>query len=136
MKKIFLLFGLSILIITFSYAQSVGVGIITPNTSAMLDINSSSKGLLIPRVLLTGTNDVTTITSPAVSLLVYNTAANGTGETAVTPGYYYWNNTAWVMLSTVASSASSWQLTGNAGTSVANNFFGILYRNSSHTLYQ
>lgn len=51
----------------------------------MLDVKSANKGLLIPNVALTGTTDATTITTPAVSLLVYNTAT----IIDVTPGYYY-----------------------------------------------
>jgi hypothetical protein len=36
------------------------------------------------------------ITSPAISLLVYNTKANGTVPNNVTPGYYYWDGAKWV----------------------------------------
>ena len=46
-----------------------------PDNSAMLDVSSTSKGLLIPRVSLISTTDVTTIPNPAVSLLIYNTNA-------------------------------------------------------------
>jgi hypothetical protein len=53
--------------------------------------------MLIPRVALTGTGDATTIPSPATSLLVYNTAAAGSGTTAVVPGYYYWDGS-WVRM--------------------------------------
>ena len=44
------------------------------DNSAMLDVSGANKGLLIPRIALTGTNDATTVISPAASLLVYNTA--------------------------------------------------------------
>lgn len=72
---------------TLYYAQNVGINSTgsTPNSSAMLDIDANNKGLLIPRVALTGTTDAVTISSPATSLLVYNTATAG----GVTPGYYY-----------------------------------------------
>ncbi len=56
-----------------------------PDGSAMLDVKSTNKGLLIPQIALTGVNDATTITTPATSLLIYNTAT----ATGVTPGYYY-----------------------------------------------
>ncbi len=65
-----------------------------PDDSAMLDVESTDKGMLIPRVALTGTSDVATISSPAVSLMVYNTATAGD----VTPGFYYWNGSAWTNL--------------------------------------
>jgi len=74
-------------------------------------------GLLIPRVALIKTTDAFPITSPAISLLVYNTATTGSTSFDVTPGYYYWNGTAWVRLST---NATAWQFTGNAGTTQFN----------------
>src|SRR6187397_1404283 len=86
MKKILLLPIVSILFFDSSFAQSVGINNdgSSPNPSAMLDVKHPNKGLLVPRVTLTGTGDVATIPSPATSLLVYNTATNGAGATAVT----------------------------------------------------
>src|SRR3989338_11015 len=57
-------------------AQNIGINATgsTPNISAGLDVDFNNKGLLIPRIALTGTGDVTTIATPATSLLVYNTA--------------------------------------------------------------
>jgi len=63
----------------------------SPHVSSMLDIKSTNKGMLIPRVELTGTNDVATITSAETSLMVYNGAIAGD----VTPGFYYWDGSAW-----------------------------------------
>lgn len=68
---------------------NVGIGTTNPNTSAKLDVSATNKGLLIPNVALTATNAAGPITSPATSLLVYNTATAGTVPYAVTPGYYY-----------------------------------------------
>ena len=53
-------------------AQNVGVNATgaTPDASAMLDISSTTSGVLIPRVALTATNAAGPVTSPAVSLLV------------------------------------------------------------------
>jgi hypothetical protein len=83
------------------YAQNVGINSdgSSPNASAMLDIKSADKGLLIPRVALTSTSSASPITSPATSLLIYNTATAGD----VTPGYYYWNGSAWVRFATGSS---------------------------------
>ena len=88
------------LITAFSFAQNVAINADAslPNSSAMLDVKSTSKGLLMPRVTLTGTADVSTIPSPITSLMVYNTTAAGTGATAVVAGYYYWNGAAWVRM--------------------------------------
>jgi len=103
------------------HAQSVGIGTSNPHPSARLHIEDDARGLLIPRVALTGTNDVTTVSGPAISLLVYNTDPAGTGATAVTPGFYYWDGSQWVRL---ADGGNAWLLTGNAGTDPAVNFLG------------
>ena len=104
MKKIILLSLLTIVTVAFSVAQNVAINADAslPNSSAMLDVKSTSKGMLIPRVALTGTADITTIASPATSLILYNIATAGTGVTAVTPGYYYWENSKWNRLITTS----------------------------------
>lgn len=93
-KRSFLLtlqFILVFLTCSRSFGQNVGINSTgaTPDVSAMLDIVSSSKGLLLPRVALTSTTDATTIATPATSLLVYNTNAALTGDNADGVGYYY-----------------------------------------------
>jgi len=50
MKKIFLLL-LVTLYCNLLTAQSVGIGTTTPNASALLDINSTTKGFLMPRMI-------------------------------------------------------------------------------------
>ncbi len=82
-----------------------GIGTTTPDASAKLEVSSSKQGFLPPRVTLTGTNDNTTIKnaagtsiSPAIGLLVYNTATAGTAPYNVVPGYYYWNGSAWIQI--------------------------------------
>ena len=83
-----------------TFAQ-VGVNTTTPDASSILDVTATNKGLLIPRVALTGKNDVTTIAAPTNSLLVYNTATV-TGANAIVPGYYYYETatTSWLKLAT------------------------------------
>ena len=81
-------------------AQNVGINSTgaNPDSSAALDVNSTTKGMLIPRVALTAVNSPSPITSPATSLLVYNTATAGTEPNNVTPGYYFWSGTAWLKM--------------------------------------
>jgi hypothetical protein len=67
--------------------------------SAMVDIKSTNKGLLIPRVALTATSSESPVTTPASSLLVFNTAT----ASDVTPGYYYWSGSKWERLSSTGS---------------------------------
>ena len=81
-------------IVTFSFAQT-GIGTSTPHASAKLDITSTNKGFLPPRVTLTSATDATTIPSPAEGLLVYNLGAVG-----LQAGYYYWNGTNWATMAT------------------------------------
>lgn len=51
-------------------AQSVGIGTTTPNASAQLDVTSTTKGMLIPR--MTGAQR-TSIPTPAIGLMVIQT---------------------------------------------------------------
>ena len=79
---------LTILAIMLSYNASlmaqVGINTTTPDPSSMLDIQSTAKGLLIPRMTLTDRNN---IPSPAQGLMVY--------QTDNTPGFYYYNGSTW-----------------------------------------
>ncbi|MCX8144278.1 MAG: hypothetical protein N3F62_08515, partial [Bacteroidia bacterium] len=111
-------------IVSPALAQNVSISPTgnTPDNSAALDIRDfTNKGLLIPRIALTSNTDVTTIPSPALSLLVYNTGTGG-----LTPaGYYYWNGSIWVRLVTMGGSPSdAWLTLGNAGTNSATHFVG------------
>ncbi len=64
----------------------------TPASGAMLDVKSTNKGFMPPRIALTSLTDVSTISSPATGLMVYNT-----GTSALTDkGIYFWNGTIWV----------------------------------------
>jgi len=107
----------------FSQTKNVGIGTESPKASALLDLDVSNntefptkKGLLIPRVALTGTNDNTTIPSPETSLLIYNTAT----ASDVTPGFYYWSGTAWVKLKTAADAYPYLPLAGGSMTGAIN----------------
>lgn len=106
-------------------AQNVGINNPTPNASAMLDITSTNRGLLLPRIALTATNVAAPVTTPATSLLIYNTATAGTTPNNVAPGYYYWNGTQWVaLLNDFNIESKSWLTNGNDGTIDGTNFIG------------
>ncbi len=68
MKKSVLILGL--FLVFLSGNAQTGIGTTTPDVSAKLDISSTSKGLLVPRMIST---QRTTITTPANGLLVYQT---------------------------------------------------------------
>ena len=78
--------GLTVLV----SAQNVGIGTTTPHSSALLDMQSTSKGVLVPRVALSALNSSSPVTAPADALLIFNTATAGSGINAVRPGFYYW----------------------------------------------
>jgi len=59
-----------------SFAQNVGIGTSSPNTSAKLDISATNAGVLFPNVTLTGVADATTIATPAKGLVVWNTGSS------------------------------------------------------------
>ncbi len=103
------------------FGQGVGINDdnTSPDASAMLDVKSTNKGVLIPRVALSSTAVAAPVATPATSLMVYNTATAGD----VTPGFYYWNGTVWVRVAT-GSASNDWTLTGNTGTNPATNFVG------------
>lgn len=82
-----------------SAAQSVGIGTTSPNASAQLDINSTTKGLLIPRVT---TAQRTAIAAPANGLMVYDTNLSA---------FWFYNGSSW---SSVGGGATSpWTANGN-----------------------
>ncbi len=93
-----LIITLSVLFLSSTAFSQIGIGTTTPHASASLEVKSTSKGFLPPRIALTSISDVSTISSPATGLLIFNTATTGTTPNNVTPGYYYWNATNWVRL--------------------------------------
>lgn len=79
---------------TTTFAQ-VGIGTTSPHPSAILELNASDKALLLTRVALTGTDDITTIPTPTAGMIVYNTA-DTVGATAVKANNLYrFNGTNW-----------------------------------------
>lgn len=76
--------------------QKIGQNPLTINSNAALEIESSNKGLLLPRLELQATNLAAPLIAHVQGMTVYNTAEKGSGETAVTPGYYYNDGTQWV----------------------------------------
>jgi hypothetical protein len=116
--------------ITKLNAQSVGIstGVITPDASSIFEVQSTAKGILIPRVSLTRTNVAGPIANPATSLLVYNTGTSAPAvpnHQKVTPGYYYNDGTPaapnWTRL---MSGKEGWLITGNYGTDPTSNWLG------------
>ena len=53
-----------------AFSGNVGIGTTSPAASALLDVASTTKGVLLPRM---STTQINAISSPAEGLTVYNT---------------------------------------------------------------
>jgi FG-GAP repeat len=93
-------------------AQSnIGIGTATPNASAMLDISSTGKGLLIPRFTTPNRNG---IAGPAKGLMVYDSTLNT---------FVFYNGTFWTEL--INTNNNLWQKNGvNIYTNAPNTGIG------------
>lgn len=105
---------LSLLVFTaiFTYTTTtqaqVGIGTASPNASAQLEVNSSSKGFLPPRMTST---QRAAITTPASGLMVYQTDG--------TVGLYYYNGSAWIYIINATSSTLPVANGGTGATTAA-----------------
>jgi len=91
------------LFLAYTVSAQTGIGTTTPEASAKLDVSSSNKGFLPPRITLSSVTDNTTIPNPATGLLVYNTGNN----VGLVAGYYYWNGSGWATIATATGSGVS-----------------------------
>ena len=76
-----------LLSVHYGYTQ-VGVGTTNPDASSILDVESTDKGMLIPRLTTAQRNAITT---PANSLMIFNTTTNRFEYNSGTPGAPLWS---------------------------------------------
>lgn len=117
MNKLAAYFFIQFCLIVNGYAQSLAVNTdgSTASSSAIMDVKSTLKGVLIPRMSKTEKN---AIASPAVGLMVFQNAPDSIG-------LYYYNGTSWIWMPGIDQlNGSAWQLTGNTGTSPSTQFIG------------
>lgn len=90
--RFFAIFGILLSCLTHVATGQVAINApVDTSVGASLQITSTDKGFLIPRIQLTGTDDTTTITpSPTTGLIVFNPANAGSGATQVNEGFYYY----------------------------------------------
>jgi hypothetical protein len=67
-----------------------------PQANSILELESTNKGLLLPRLQLISTTNFSPLTAHVAGMTVYNTNTSGSGVTAVSPGFYYNDGTKWV----------------------------------------
>ncbi len=120
MKHIFLL-GFIFCKITIGLNAQTGIGTTTPHASAKLDVTSSDKGFLPPRMT---SAQRTAISSPAAGLMVYQTDG--------TSGLYYYNGTAWIYIINSTTNVVS-VVNGGTGTTTSTGT-GSVVLNTSPTL--
>ena len=85
--------------------DNVGIGTTKPDQSAVLDISSSNKGLLTPRMSLQQRNG---IQNPATGLIVY--------QTDLLSGFYFYDGKEWKSMASETGAksiadANNWGLT-------------------------
>lgn len=93
-----LLFTLFTFITITIYAQ-VGIGTTTPDASSILELESTTQGMLTPRML---ESERDLITTPATGLLIY--------QTDNISGFYYYNGSAWTPF---GGADTDWTISGN-----------------------
>ena len=102
-KTLYFLTLVAVLSLSAMSARAQGTAINTTGTaavaSAMLDVQSTNQGVLVPRIA----TPATSITSPATGLMVYNTTTNQ---------FNYYNGTAWTAIGSISGTAGG-DLTGS-----------------------
>jgi len=127
MKKIILTLSLIVLTKFIAFSQRVGVNAdgSSPDNSAMLDVKSTSKGFLAPRMT---SSQRDAILSPAIGLLIF--------QTDNTSGFYYYNGNSWNFIGggsgTVTSVTANSPLSSSGGTTPN---ISLLQANSTQSGY-
>ena len=102
MKFIFFIATFVCLFFAGATAQNnVGVGTTTPAASSVLDVQSTTQGMLVPRMTQAQRNLIAT---PATGLLVY--------QTDNTPGFYFYNGS-WTGLSSSGTATQALNMGNN-----------------------
>jgi hypothetical protein len=106
MKKLLPLFSLyfSLLTFYFAHAQNVGIGTNTPNASAQLDVTSTNKGFLPPRMTYVQRIE---IVNPVAGLIVYCTDCGQGGQLSMFDGIN------WKAISSISNSFNTKPQTTN-----------------------
>lgn len=91
---------LSILTVQVAAKLKLGTNILTINSNSLLELDNTTKEMLIPRLALSATNLTTPLCKHIKGMVVYNTATVGKAPNNVMPGYYYNDGAAWKRMAT------------------------------------
>jgi len=115
LKLLIVLFTMLFIIPSFSQGVAINSGGASPNSNAMLDISSTTKGLLIPRLTTVQRTGIS-FTVSEDGLTVYDTD---------TKCYWLWDG-AGATWSRFSMGGNSWFLAGNGSTDPTNDFIGTI----------
>ncbi len=107
---------------TIGYATGpVGVGTTSPNANAELEVSSTTKGFLLPRVALVATNNPAPMSAHVAGMMVFNTAT----VNDVAPGFYFNSGSFWTKAVSTAvlpiiSTTAAGSITQNTASSGGN----------------
>jgi hypothetical protein len=111
------IFFITIVICLFHNAQSqsVGIGTTTPSASALLEVNSKTKGILIPK--LTKAQKIA-IPSPATGLMIFQISPDSVG-------FHFYDGNHWEWIQAASNlDTLKWGTAGNTGTNAGLHFIG------------
>lgn len=132
MRKIGILF-IAVLSIGSAFGQQkIGNNPTSINSNAALEIESTDKGLLIPRLALTSTSSASPLSAFVAGMMVYNTATAGD----VTPGFYVSTGSSWSKIDNQTSTtlySSNGSLSGNRTVAQGTNTLGFTSTASTGT---
>lgn len=103
------------------YTDNVGIGTATPNPSALLELNSTTKGFLMTRLTQLQRD---ALNAPATGLIIYNTTANTYQYNIGTPFAPIWVSMLYLNVDGGSSSKAFWSLRGNDSVDATVDFLG------------
>lgn len=104
--SIFIISCLTSQVSNLSAQNNVGIGTITPNTKALLDLTANNKGVLVPRLTSVDRLAINPTGTADAALLVYDTDSNL---------FFFWNSTQWIPFPKQGSNNISLNFDANTG---------------------
>jgi hypothetical protein len=119
-NKHYLLTGFIFLHVIVHAQVKIGDNATSINAASLLELETTDKGFVLPRVSITSTSSSSPLASGLLTgTVVYNTNSSTTGGSGT--GIYYWDGSKWNFLT---NTTNYWSLTGNSGMNASTNFIG------------